>query len=147
MSSRYGKKCKRKVNTGFCWQHYPEIRMYRGAAGMQVCIRKLLALSRLARAASRSGTECPTAQISIVQALFEIVSINKWYLLVNPDFHQNLVNNYHICKERCELARYSYLEQPILAAASPQSKWTNPVHYWAFPWSRRKPRATDSCYA
>ncbi len=142
MNSHYG-KCKRKVSTGFCWQHYPEIRAYGDPTEIKLCIRKLLNLSRLARVADR------TAKISIVQALFEVVSINKWYLRSNPEFYQNLVNKYRVFKERCELARYSYLEQPLHQQYShvADSKWSNSVHYWAFPKSKRKPKPPDTCYA
>ena len=134
INHKYGKECTRKVTTGLCWQHYPQIREYDNLAELQVCVRKLLSLSRLARKRS--------AKISIVQALFEVISYNKWCMISNSDFYQLLVHKYYAYKERCELARYSYLEQPII-----DSKWSTDIHYWSFPTSKRKPPNPDTCYA
>ncbi len=133
MNNRYGKECKRKVNTGFCWQHYPQICKYHDPADLQICVWKLMNLSRLSRKRN--------AKISIVQALFEVVSNNKWYLFSNPEFYQIVVHKYAAYKEICELAQYSYLEQPLT-----DSKWSNELHYWAFPTSKRKPKPNDTCY-
>ena len=134
LNGRYGKPCKRTVNTGFCWQHYPKIIIYDSHKHFQECTLKLMDIYRLAT--NRND------KIKLSQVFFEVVSINKWYLHKNTDFYQKILNKYHASKVLCKLERYSYLEETPLS----NSDWADCYHYWLFPHSRRK-YSPNSCYS
>jgi len=118
INERYGNKCKRMVNTGFCWQHYPQVRVYHDPVAFKKCICKLLYIAK------------KNPKLCNLHALFEVTSNNKWYLIANPDFYQIVLNKYNAFKEQYDLSRYSYLEQPISSTI-----WNNDIYHMKFPTS------------
>lgn len=64
-TQKFCKQCTRKVNTGYCWQHYPQITKYDNIQDLQNCIRKLLLLKRMTR------------QEKFTNVLSMVIGINK----------------------------------------------------------------------